>query len=279
MPLAVSWRTGRNGGLQAAGGRLGARRRPGDPARARGAGGRGGTGVFELLASPPTTSRVLLAPTVLALAFTLVERRSWPLVGALAASALALSVIHPSYTPYVALLLGGFLFARLVVVRALDPLVKRAALALAAVTSVRALLPGSTRSRETRPHVRRGARASDQAHATRSTLRLVRFAPEAIARGGPVAWWAPRDPASGLRRPPALTQLVSAARSPARPLLGRSYSRCCRKSSRLAGASTVGFLPLAFALAGRCPAGRVRWSVALTSGPGWTRALGAVVHV
>ena len=44
-----------------------------------GAGGRSGTGVFELLASPPTTSRVLLAPTILALAFAVIERRSWPL--------------------------------------------------------------------------------------------------------------------------------------------------------------------------------------------------------
>ena len=157
-----------------------------------GAGGRAGTGVFELLASPPTTSRVLLAPAILALAFSVVERRSWPLIGALAAAALALSVIHPSYTPYVALLLGGFLLARLVVVRAIDPLVKRAALALAAVTVpfvlyLAWLYPVVADDPSTRPTAaRRAFEIQHYGNAFDFFGDSFRFAPEAIARGGPV---------------------------------------------------------------------------------------------
>jgi hypothetical protein len=157
-----------------------------------GTGGRSATGVFELLASPPTTGRVLLAPAILALAFTVVERRRWPLVAALAASALALSVVHPSYLPYVALLLVGFLAARLIVVRALDPLVKRAALALVAMTVpfvlyLAWLYPVIADDPSTRPSAsRRAFEIQHYGNAFDVFGDSFRFAPEAIARGGPV---------------------------------------------------------------------------------------------
>ena len=157
-----------------------------------GTGGRSGTGVFELLASPPTTSRVLLTPAILALAFTVVERRTWPLLAALAASALALSVTHPSYLPYVALLLAGFLVARLVVVRALDPLVKRGALALVAATVpfvlyLLWLYPVVADDPSTRPSAeRRAFEIQHYGNAFDVFGDSFRFAPEAIARGGPV---------------------------------------------------------------------------------------------
>jgi hypothetical protein len=157
-----------------------------------GRGGRSATGAFELLSVPPTTSRVLLAPAILALAFTVVERRAWPLVAALAAAALALSVIHPSYLPFVALLLGGFLVARVIVVRAFDPLVRRAALALVTLTVpfllyLAWLFPVIADDRSTRPSAsRRAFELQHYGNAFDVFGDSFRFAPEAIARGGPV---------------------------------------------------------------------------------------------
>ena len=147
---------------------------------------------------------------MLALAFTLVERRTWTLVGALAGSALALSVIHPSYTPYVAMLLGGFLVARLIVVRAFDPLVKRGVLALAGVTVpfvlyLAWLFPVVADYLSTRPTAAR--RAFDTEHygnAFDTFGDSFRFAPEAIARRPGRRRRPPGDPARGLRRAPAL---------------------------------------------------------------------------
>jgi len=157
-----------------------------------GRGGRSATGAFELLTLPPTTSRVLLAPAILALAFTVVERRSWPLVTALAAAALALSLVHPSYLPFVALLLGGFLVARMIVVRAFDPLVRRAGLALVALTApfllyLAWLFPVIADDPSTRPSAsRRAFELQHYGNAFDVFGDSFRFAPEAIARGGPV---------------------------------------------------------------------------------------------
>ncbi len=141
---------------------------------------------------PPTTSRVLLAPAILALAFTFVERRSWPLVAALACAALALSVVHPSYLPFVALLLGGFLVARVIVVRAFDPLVRRAALALVALTApfllyLAWLFPLIADDPSTQPSTsRRAVELQHYGNAFDVFGDSFRFEPEAIARGGPV---------------------------------------------------------------------------------------------
>ena len=244
-----------------------------------GAGGRSGTGVFELLASPPTTSRVLLAPTVIALAFTVIERRSWPLLGALAASALALSVIHPSYTPYVGLLLGGFVFARLVVVRALDPLLKRGLLALAAVTVpfvlyLAWLFPVVADDPSTRPTAaRRAFEIQHYGNAFDFFGDSIRFAPEAIARGGPVVVAGLLAiPLAGFAARRRWAQLVLGG-----SLLGLALLLVPQLFTLLSDVFSVSqarrlsaFLPLAFALAGAFVlAGRARLAgVALAFGAG-----------
>ena len=244
-----------------------------------GAGGRSGTGVFELLASPPTTSRVLLAPTVLALAFTLVERRTWPLVGALAGSALALSVIHPSYTPYVAMLLGGFLVARLIVVRAFDPLVKRGVLALAGVTVpfvlyLAWLFPVVADDPSTRPTAaRRAFEIQHYGNAFDTFGDSFRFAPEAIARGGPVVVAGLLAiPLAGFAARRRWAQLVLGG-----SLFGLAILLVPQLFTLLSDVFSVSqarrlsaFLPLAFALAGAFVlAGRARLAgVALAFGAG-----------
>ena len=244
-----------------------------------GAGGRSGTGVFELLASPPTTSRVLLAPTVLALAFTLVERRTWPLVGALAAAALALSVIHPSYTPYVAMLLGGFLVARLIVVRAFDPLVKRGVLALVGVTVpfvlyLAWLFPVVADDPSTRPTAaRRAFEIQHYGNAFDTFGDSFRFAPEAIARGGPVVVAGLLAiPLAGFAARRRWAQLVLGG-----SLFGLAILLVPQLFTLLSDVFSVSqarrlsaFLPLAFALAGAFVlAGRARLAgVALAFGAG-----------
>jgi hypothetical protein len=244
-----------------------------------GAGGRSGTGVFEILASPPTTSRVLIAPAVLALGFTVVERRTWPLVAALAASALAITVVHPSYLPYVALLFAGFLAARLVVVRALDPLVKRGALVLAAVTVpfvlyLLWLFPIVADDPSTRPNAgRRAFEIEHYGNAFDVFGDSFRFAPEAIARGGAVVVAALLAiPLAGFAARRRWAQLVLGG-----SLFGLAFLLVPQLFTLLADVFSLSqarrltaFLPLAFALAGAFVlAGRWRLGgVALAFGAG-----------
>ena len=224
-----------------------------------GAAGRPGTGVFELLTSPPTVSRVLLAPTVLALAFAVIERRSAALVVSLVASSIALSVVHPSYTPFVALLIAGFLVVRLIVVRALDPLVKRGALALAAVSLpflayLAWLYPEIADHPSTLPNT--GRRAFELEHYG-NVFTFVGdsfgFAPDTIARGGPVV-------VAGLLAIPFAGFAASrrwAQFALGGSLLGLTILLVPQLFTLLADVFTVSqarrlsaFLPLAFALAG-----------------------------
>lgn len=241
--------------------------------------GRSATGALELLASPPTTSRVLLAPAILALAFSVVERRSWPVVAALAAAALALSVVHPSYLPYVALLFAGFLGARLVVVRALDPLVKRAAFALVAmivpfVLYLAWLYPVIADDPSTRPSAsRRAFEIQHYGNAFDVFGDSFRFAPDAIARGGPVVVAGLLAiPLAGLAARRRWAQLVLGG-----SLFGLALLLVPQLFTLLADVFSVSqarrlsaFLPLAFALAGAFVlAGRWRLGgVALAFGAG-----------
>ena len=244
-----------------------------------GTGARSGTGVFEILASPPTTSRVLLTPAVLALAFTVVERRTWPLVAALAASSLALSITHPSYLPYVALLLVGFLAARLVVVRALDPLVKRAALALVAMTVpfvlyLLWLYPVIADDPSTRPRAdRRSFEIQHYGNAFDVFGDSFRFAPEAITRGGPViVAGLLAIPLAGLAARRRWAQLVLGGSLFALALLlvPQLFTLLSDVFSVSQARRLSAFLPLAFALAGAFVlAGRWRLGgVALAFGAG-----------
>jgi hypothetical protein len=72
----------------------------------------GGVGRLQFLAQPGGASRYLLVPALLVLLFAyLAESRRAPLAG-VAAAALALAVVHPTYVVFVGLPLAGFLLAR-----------------------------------------------------------------------------------------------------------------------------------------------------------------------
>lgn len=92
-----------------------------------------GTGFFELVSQPQAASHLLLATAVLALAFAFMSEGGAVLLVALGSAALALTIVHGSYTPFVALVIGGFLLARVVLVRGWEPLLTRATLVLGAI--------------------------------------------------------------------------------------------------------------------------------------------------
>src|SRR6266545_1925536 len=73
---------------------------------------REGTGWLQFLAQPGGAARLLLIPALLALIFAFVAEGGLPVLGAAAASALALAVVHPTYVVFVALPVCGFLLAR-----------------------------------------------------------------------------------------------------------------------------------------------------------------------
>lgn len=78
----------------------------------------GGGAAYTHLGLPPTASRQILVPTVLALVFAHVTRRSAGSAAAIAAAGLALAFIHPSYAVFLCLPLAGWLVARGILVRA-----------------------------------------------------------------------------------------------------------------------------------------------------------------
>ena len=69
-------------------------------------------GAWASLAQPSAAARLLLAPAVVALVFAWLRSPEWSRLLAVAASGLALALVHPTYALFVALPLGGFLVAR-----------------------------------------------------------------------------------------------------------------------------------------------------------------------
>ncbi len=222
-------------------------------------GDQSGTGSLELITHAPTMGRVLLAPAILALAFTFAVSGGWGTLAALGAASLALSVIHPTYTPYVALLLGAFVVARLVLVRCREPLLARMGVALAAV-----LAPFGLYLIWLFPIVR--ADASHEPTAARRAFELAhygnafdmfgdsfRFAPEAIARGGPVVVAGLLAvPLAGLaaRRLWAALVLGGSLAILAILLLPQLFTLLSDSASLSQSRRLAAFLPIAFALAG-----------------------------
>jgi hypothetical protein len=96
---------------------------------------RGGTGVFSLLTLPSTGARLLMATAVLAIAFAFVEDGRWAELALVAVGGLALVATHPTYAFFVGVPLGGFLLARLLLVRDDHTVARRIAAAVAALAA------------------------------------------------------------------------------------------------------------------------------------------------
>jgi len=154
---------------------------------------RSGTGSFDFLALPPTASRALIAPALLALVFSLAAggRRRQAL--SIAAASLALALVHPTYAFFVAVPLLGFLVARVVLATTRWREALRVAAALPAV-----LLPAGLYALWLKPIVDRTVShepdAAEQARALSHYAGqldvidgMLRLAPETISRGGAIA--------------------------------------------------------------------------------------------
>jgi hypothetical protein len=220
-----------------------------------------GTGQFELLSQPNAATLVLLSTTTVALAFAFARQGEWILLAALVAAGGAMSVVHPTYAPYVVLVLMGFLLARVCLIRGWEPLLTRTAFALAAIVApfglFLALRAGAVT--ETRGHTPSAAeRASELAHygGGFTTLRgWLGVSPEAITASGavvvagllaiPLAGLAARRLWAALVLGGSLAVLVALVVPPLFTTLADAVSLA--QARRL-----VLFLPVAFAVAGGC---------------------------
>jgi uncharacterized protein DUF6541 len=152
---------------------------------------RAGTGSFGFLALPASAARVLLFPALLALFFAAIRTeapRGW--LASVAAAALVLAVVHPTYVLFAGILLAGFAGARLLLTPAPGALrlgLGLAAIAVPAGIFIAWLLPVV---RDTIPYLPSAAQRVDDFKRYRSQLDgdagSFRLAPETIARGGAV---------------------------------------------------------------------------------------------
>ena len=151
-----------------------------------------GTGFFETLSQPQAASQLLLASAALALAFTFAVEGGGIVLLCLGAASLALTAVHASYMPFVLMLLLGFLLARLVLVRAWEPLLIRLSIALGAMTAPLVLFlvlfyPVIRSSSSVTPSV--SLRDHELAGYGNLVTKLgpwLGMSPEAVARAGPV---------------------------------------------------------------------------------------------
>jgi hypothetical protein len=76
----------------------------------------GSGGAYTSLELPGTTARQLLVPAVIAFFFRFVRAPSWPRALTLAAAAMDLAFVHPTYALFVAIPLAGYALVRLLAV-------------------------------------------------------------------------------------------------------------------------------------------------------------------
>jgi hypothetical protein len=151
-----------------------------------------GTGFFETLTQPQAASHLLFIPAVVALAFAFLRGGGGVALLCLGAASMGLTLVHPSYTPFVAMLLVGFMLGRLVLVRSWEPLLTRAAIVVGAVTAPLLLFlalfyPVITSPRSVTPSIAlRDHELANYGSFVRHLGPWFGMSPDAIARAGPV---------------------------------------------------------------------------------------------
>jgi hypothetical protein len=227
----------------------------------RGDGNPPATGLYEHLTQPQPASHVLLITAVIALAFAFIAEGGRIPLAALAAAALGLTAVHPTYSPYVALVLGGFVLARAVLTRGWEPALTRATVAVGVILasfalSLTLLLPVARESYGITPSsATRAAELEHYGNAFTTLRGWVGLSPDAIARFGPLlvagllavplAGLAVRRLWAALVLGGSLAILAVALVPPLFTALSDAFS--ISQSRRLPQ-----FLPVAFALAGSC---------------------------
>jgi hypothetical protein len=216
-----------------------------------------GGGAYTSLALPATSSRQLLAPAVLALAFACVRAPRPALLATAAAATFGVAVVHPSYAVFVWIPFGGFLLVRALWARS-D--VRAGALTLAALVVpsavfILALIPIASDTVSVSPDAAERAKAFETQYAgqLRGTPDHFSVVPELFSRSGAITVaalllaplailatrrrWAAYVVGGGLAI--MLATLVPAIFTPLSDMVSVSQGR------RL-----VGFFPYAFAVTG-----------------------------
>jgi hypothetical protein len=151
----------------------------------------GDAGAYDALELPATAARHLIVPATLALVFLFVQRPDAMLVAPLAAAAVALGLVHPTYALFLLIPLAGFAAVRLVYTRA-DLVSAGAALACVGIPTAAVLYWLAPIVEETAGHT------PSTAEVARALVRYSRelnvesadrysLAPEVFARSGAVA--------------------------------------------------------------------------------------------
>ncbi len=237
----------------------------------------GAGGAYNALALPATASRQLLVPAALALFFAYVHDRTWRLLPALAAAALAIALVHPTYAVFLCVPLGGYVLARGLMARGeiVPGAIGLAALVLptAAVVRPRCCRSSSRRPR-TSPTASRssGRSCSTRASSTSSRRRATGWRPRSSAAAARSPWrrscCVPLAALAPLRRWSAfvlggslavLAVTLTSALFPAfADLVSISQARRAAGFLPFAFAFAGGMLVLASLLAARAAAGRAR---------------------
>ncbi|HSL65852.1 MAG TPA: hypothetical protein VK874_14460 [Gaiellaceae bacterium] len=154
----------------------------------------GSGGAYRVLELPATASRQLLVPAALTLAFVALREPRRGVLASVAAAALALTLVHPTYSLFLLVPLGGFAGARLLLARrdGRELGLALGAFALPTVAVAAALYPVARTTASYRPDedVAEGARHGIDRYANQLDVwsdSLYRVAPEVVARTGAVA--------------------------------------------------------------------------------------------
>jgi len=151
-----------------------------------------GTGLFENLSWPRGSAFLLIGVALVALVFGFVVEGGWLYLVPLVAASFALNAIHLTNTLFLALVLVGFLLARLLAVRGWDDMATRTVVAMGGALAPFALflpivIPVARTSADVVPS--EATRAFELHHfygIFSSVGRWVVLSPDAIAHGGPV---------------------------------------------------------------------------------------------
>jgi hypothetical protein len=238
---------------------------------------RGGTGSFASLALPSSFTRLVLFPALLALVFAYVRDRDRRLLLPLAAAALAIAVIHPTYLIFAGIVLAGFALVWLAVAEERKALLApfglgAGAVLVPAVLFFLWLLPVVTTTASHQPSAGEKARALAHYGEQLETVGDgYRAAPETITRTGPVV-------VAGLAVLPLLALALVRSRVWAAFAVGGSllvlaillipdlFTRLSDLVSISQSRRLAQFLPIPFALAGAAVVfGRIRLAGALAA--------------
>ncbi len=217
----------------------------------------GSGGAYNALALPATASRQLLVPAALALFFAYVHERAWRFLPALAAAALGIALVHPTYAVFLCVPLAGYLLARGLMARGevVPAAVGLAALVLPTAAVSAALLPVIEKTASHKPDGFEVERAILQYPGQLDVFSEAsyRLAPEVFGRGGAIAVAAlalvPLAALAPLRRWSAFV-LGGSLAVLAVTLTSALFPAFADLVSISQARRAAGFLPFAFAFAG-----------------------------